>query len=54
MREIKWKTCPDCEGDGYFPELIGYEHDGTPILSQRMCDLCEGFGAIEDDEDRPE
>lgn len=49
-REIKWKTCPDCEGDGYFEEQVGYEHDGTPILEQRMCDYCEGYGAIEDNE----
>jgi DnaJ-class molecular chaperone len=53
-KKIKWKTCPNCEGDGYWVEQGGYEHDGTPILMQRMCDWCEGYGAIEDNESEDE
>ena len=47
-------TCPQCEGDGvcaYEEEVADYEHGGYLEEVTDTCDLCNGSGEVEDDDE---
>jgi len=57
MRPLRYndgKICPQCDGDGtcaYEEAVVDYQHGGYLQEVYGECDLCNGSGVVEDDDD---
>lgn len=48
--EVKWKTCPECEGFGFHEIVNGQDHLGNEELVEVDCEECEGSGEVAEEE----
>ena len=50
-------TCPQCGGEGtcaYEEAVVDYEHGGYLQETYGECDMCHGWGEIEDEDEEEE